>query len=247
MSDSDRFFDDEETPESQDKQVQDAEGLVERRVKERIADARDRVADHKSKLLVEFPVEQALATGSDAVAHTSRLQLWAGTVKQYLRAIEPLLRSDEIPQAEYYYRELPIVDDLVFPRDDTRFEDATTTVQTPDGTVEKEIPWGRFYQSDSAARTSQLVGAGFEPPEPKAVKLNGLKSIMETDKIVREWAVPLDPRTPSFRQSIAYPRRELPLQKEWLESAVAEADQFLHDSGLGLDLDSGRDFANYSE
>lgn len=253
MSDSDggRLFDgvsedDLEEPVTDsgknEKQVQDGEGYVERRIKERITDARDRVAEHKSKLLVEFQAEDALTNprSGPSLQQTELLQLWAGTVKQYLRAIEPLLRDGEIPNAGHYYNEIEIVDEVVYPPDDRRHEDAKTRVSAPDGSVRAEtIPWGQFYKSEHPARGSDLLERGFEPPEPKQVTLKGLKSIMETDKIVREWAVPLNPHEPSFRQAVAYPRQELPLQKEWLETAVAEADQFLHDSGLGLNIDSG--------
>jgi hypothetical protein len=248
MNDDSDLFDSDS--DGREMEVQDGEGLVERRIKERIVDARQRVADHRSALFVELPAERELSGRRIRLGEPKALQLWAGTVTQFLRSIEPLLRSDEIDNAEQYYRELPIVDKPVWPPDNTRTPDSEddTRVRGPDSDYRTEsMAWHRYYEDDFSPRGHQLRGPGFAPPKPKRVTLKGLKSIMETDQIVKEWTVPLNPKEPSFRQTVAYPRFESPLKRQWLEKAVAEADQFLHDSGLGLEVGSGRDYNNYSE
>jgi len=237
-------FDGRDGRDDRDDELQDDERYIERRVKERIADARDRVAEHKSGLLVELPAQQGAASAAQ------QAQLWQVSVKQYLRAIEPLLRSDELAESHYYYGELEIVDKNIWPRDDTQVGDGDykgTRIREPDGSVRHEkIAWPALYEQDTPARSNPMFGRGFKPPKPKRVTLKGLKSIMEIDGISKEWRVPLNPREPEFRQEVAMPAWQQPLRKEWLEEAVAAADQFLHDSGLGLEIGSGRDYNNYS-
>lgn len=240
--------DDDPPDDEREKQLQDSDGYMEQRAKQLIGDARERVQENKQELLVKAPVQMG-----DLSQRDRYVSVWATSVKQYLRAIEPLLRSDDLADADYYYRELEIVDKPVWPADDRqrvaqnpRYEG--TPVRGPDGdTTHEIINWPELYEQSTPARGNSLLGHGFEPPEPKRVELKGLKSIMETEAILKEWRVPLNPQEPEFRQSVAMPKWHTPLKKEWLEKAVSEANQFLNDNGLGIPTDSGRDFNNYSE
>jgi len=164
------------------------------------------------------------------------VQFWATSVKQYLRAIEPLLRSEEVQDSQYYYQHLPIVDYQVIP------EDGKTPVRSPDGQIREEnIRWSYICDPKNKCpeRGHDLLGRGFSAPNPQKVQLKGIKSLLGRDSVVREWRVPLNPQEPSFRQEVAMPTWQKPLQREWLEKAVSEADKFLHESGLGLDIDPG--------
>jgi len=234
---------DDDRDDDRREEVQDADGLVERRVKQRVMDRRQAVTDLKEDLFINHTAEARLTQGAQQLMPHEQVQLWATSVRQYLRAIEPLLRSDEIPDSEYYYRELEIVDRNVWPRDDTQVDDGDykgTRIRQPDGSVRHEkIAWPALYEQDTPARANPLLGRGFKPPQPKRVELKGLKSVMEIDGISKQWHVPLNPREPEFRQEVAMPVWQQPLRKEWLDKAVAEADQFLNDNGLGFDIGSG--------
>jgi len=211
-------------------QVIDDENRIDKRLKDRILDARDRVAENEDAVFVKSALDDDVQrTRGQLVA------VWGTSVRQYLKTIEPLLRSDEISRAGYYYTDLEIIDKWVYP------PDGETVVIEGQDTYTAHINWSPFYDEHTESfpiiRDSNLFGRGFEPPEPKKVELHGLKSIIETKAIVKSWRVPLQPRTHFSETSpVAKPEYKEPLSKQTLEYAVRKADEFLHQAGIGLEV-----------
>lgn len=210
-------------------QVIDDENRIDKRLKDRILDARDRVAENEDAVFVEAALDDDVQR-----THQQLVAIWGTSVRQYLKTIEPLLRSDEISRAEYYYRDLEIIDKQVYPPDGP-----TTVIQGQDAST-VEIYWSPFYNDETEnfpiIRDSNLFGRGFSPPEPKRVQLSGLKSIIETKAIVKSWRVPLQRTHFSEATPIAQPKYQETLGKETLEYAVRKADEFLHQAGIGLEI-----------
>lgn len=211
------------------------DGQIDKRLKDRILDARDRVADREDDTFVG-----ARLTGDAKLSHSQLVGIWATSVRQYLRTIEPLLRSDEIENSRHYYHEIPIYKDTLRPPDG---ETLVLTAGPKDDVEEdtKEIHWSLFYNDELSNREivgdSTLFTRDFEPPEPQPVKLQGLKSVIEQDVISASWEVVLNPGTaPAEETHIAKPQIAQPLGKSTLEHAVRKADEFLHDAGISPDI-----------
>lgn len=210
--------------------VIDEENRVDKRLKDRILDARERVAEREDACFVEAPLNDMDHSPSDLV------QVWSTSVRQYLRTIEPLLRSDEISKSHHYYREIPILQDKLYP------PDGKTVVVTEypgdkDPKVDsEEIIWSLFYDDETNAR-DLVTDPQFEPPEPEPIELTGLKSIIETERIAYEWSILMNPSTHfSKPKRIARPKINRPLSKRTLENAVRKADRFLQQAGIGLEI-----------
>lgn len=213
------------------KQVTDEEGTVDQKYKNRIINIRDRVDKREDEIFVGVPLDPQLQPDG------SLAEIWATSVKQYLKAIEPLLRSDDIEKSQYFYEEIDIVNRKVLP------PDGKTVIRsaTQNGPVTKEVRWSRLYRDDLDMR--HVIGdpntpfeTGFEPPEPKTVKIQGLKDIIEVSGISLEWHAELNPRQfGNVKQ--AEVRLDIPLRREWLETAVRKADLFLQEyAGIGVDV-----------
>jgi len=225
---TDKFNNDDEEDRAT-KQVTDDEGTVDEKVKNRILNARERVDEREDAVFVQSALDSEVRLNRQA-----RVGIWATSVKQYLRTIEPLLQSDDIDNSDYYYWELPIIEREVTP------PDGLTRVISGNDDKEEKIHWSMFY--NDAVDTTRLIidnplfGTGFQPPEPKTIKLEGLRDVIETNGISVSWDVPLNPRDFGPQQRIAQPVFQKPLQKEWLEFAVRQADQFLQQAGIGLEI-----------
>lgn len=210
--------------------VIDEENRVDKRLKDRILDARERVAEREDACFVEAPLR-----GDVDYSPSDLVQIWSTSVRQYLRTIEPLLRSNEISKSHHYYREVPILQDKLYPPDGETVVAIKQAGSEPETDTE-HIRWSMFYDDDTHAR--DMVGdPSFEPPEPEPIELTGLKSIIETEVISHEWAVVMNPSSHfSEGKKIAYPKVSRPLSKRTLENAVRKADRFLQQAGIGLEI-----------
>lgn len=206
-------------------EVQD-DGLVDRKLKNRIITARQRVDDREDELFVRSISSQIGFNRQQAVA------AWGATVRQYLRAIEPILRQEEVEESEYYYKDVPIAVEAVTP------QPGVTRVLNPrSGKSETEhINWNLYYSEEvNPIGLVKHNGYDINPPEPKTIELYGLKSVIETDAVRKRWEVPLGK---GVLNKVAVPTFETPLKKSWLETAVREADHFLQQAGVGLEIGS---------
>lgn len=199
------------------KQVLDEEGTVDEKVKNRILKARERVDDAEAALFVDAPASDTPIT--PAQQHVG----YRTIVRQYIRAIKPLLTSSEIPASDYYFAEV-----LLFKQE----------VPPPDG----QYNWSRYYHEsvDEQKITRDMgLSPGFEPPEPKEVKIQGLQEILERDEVTLRWSFDLNGSKGVAQTDVQNLSQSISLPKRVYDSAVEHADAFLQQAGIGLEIGSG--------
>jgi len=203
--------DDENDP---SKRVVDEEGTVDQKVKERVLRARERVDDAEARLYVDAP------TSDRGVSQQEQYIGYTTMVKQFIRAIKPLLTSDKIERSDYYFHEVSLLDKEVPP---------------PDG----RYPWSRFYfeDTDPSIVKRDMGLRHVEPPEPKTVEIRGLKEVLrEEQQITLRWSFDLQANSGNATTDIERLQREIAIPKSVFDLAVEEADAFLQQAGIGLEI-----------
>lgn len=202
-------------------EVQD-EGEVDTKIKKRIIDARNRVDEREDYLYVQAPVEEGLTVNS-----AQQDIYWGMMVKQFLRTIEPILRAEEIDQSQEYYERKPLGSVRLVPRNAAG------------------IPFEEYVRADVAPVEFKVrygIADHATLPESTTEPFVGLKSVIETNGVVQEeWTVEL------ADGDVVQTGDEQAVPKEVYETALREADEFLQQAGIGIEIGSGRPFANYSK
>jgi len=199
-----------ETPEDNEyREVDDAEGYVDRKHKERILTKRRQVDDWKQQLFTSY------RTGDAEKADV--LALWRDRIVDYLVAIEPLLRDESLPNAEYVYLGVPL---------------GEITLQVPEEYNQDES--GRTTINDVREKDFEFVDA---PPESKTVTVTGLKDVIELEQVNAEWQF-----TIRRFDGVGLPFEEVQVEetggltKSVLQNAVRVADEWLQNAGVGLSM-----------
>lgn len=213
-----------------DIQIQDEEGIVDRKTKEHILNLRKQIDEDERELFVTKQTDSNVN-----LHHMEAVQYWSVTVKQYLRGIKRLWPRDGdsgVANVEYYWQEIQIGDGytLVPPdKDGYEFSMIAHANVTPDD-LRKVLELPR----------------NVEIPEPETVTMNGLESILEKDMISHTWHVYTSKNgAPPNWDSITL-TNEQPLPKGLLEDAVEVADDFLQQAGVGFDV-SAADYMGGNE
>jgi hypothetical protein len=205
------------------KEIEDDEGRIARKVKDRILEARQRIDDAEKELFVN-------GLGGYPAGSTKHRQMkehfsdrWGVLVRQYIRAVKPLLASDEIENAEFYRQQVPIY---------------RTKIVPPDGKKD----WSRFVTEDiDEIRLMRKMGLkpGVDIPEPRTFKLIGLQDVLDKQQIGEEWHIDLTPNKFGEAAESDHLTINRGIPKEAYEKAVEATDEFLNQSGLGLSLTEG--------
>jgi hypothetical protein len=217
-------------PDDDGKRVRDEEGSVDEKLKDRIIAARQRVDEREDSVFVEAPLEGAPLNQAQLV------QIWSTTVKQYLRSIEPLLRSDDVSSSTYYYHEIPIVDETVHPKDGEYSGTAA------DEDESHEYRWSLFRRDGVSPRQAieahdhNMITRAFDPPKPKKIEIHGLLDVLEKEGVKKEWNIVTNPDAIPPRQNMVSPVVGGPLERPWLSKAVRTADAFLQQAGISIDV-----------
>ena len=199
----------DDTP--QNKRVRDEEGNVDEKVKNRILTARKNIDDTEMLLYVQAPVEGR----ADA---ESQIEGYGMVVRQYIRSILPLLKSEEVIESDYYKDEVEL---------------ANFEVPPPPGSEN----WPLLARDHvSVQAVSDTLPPTFDPPEPKPFTLYGLQSILETERVEMEWVVELTRRPTPDGSGVEHLVVDEPLPKFVYDSAVEYADEFLQNIGIGVDI-----------
>jgi hypothetical protein len=196
-------------------QVLDEEGTVDEKLKSRIISVRELV-DKREDLLF---VVSAVDPGVD-VDEREAVAAWGGTVRQYLRAIEPLLRAEDIESASYYYTEPPLGEVTLAPPNQDGYE------------------FSKF--ADDRFDNQQLIREmglppNTTPPAPYREKYVGLRDAIEKTSVSHGWVVTVSDGVGPERE-VADLQAEIPTPRYILENAVRKADQFLQQAGVGLEI-----------
>lgn len=205
------MVEDEDHWDQQNKRVKDEEGTVDDRVKQRILNTRTNVDDTELLLFVQAPVEYG------GITREKQLEGFGTVVRQYIRAVRPLLTSDEVVESDAYWQEKPICS----------FE-----VPPPDG----EFPWSELYRLDKT-RVNRQYGfpPSFTPPKSKRFELHGLRDLLNHERIEFDWRF----RIYQHRQKHGSPRHlqvNDPLPKHVYDRGIELADEFLQTVGIGVDV-----------
>lgn len=203
--------DDERTEKVQD------DGSVDQKIKNRIIDARNRIDEREDLLFV-----RAQADPDVQLQNAEALNAWGTCVRQYIRAVEPLLKSDDIQNASYYYYEVPIGHGFEVPPPDNE-----------DG------EWSKFAHTSNKRGLCREMGlpSSFDPPKPKEVQFNGLIDVLNRPVIDLSWSFEKHPDSPGSNP--VHLEATIPVPKTFLEEAVSHVDEFLQDAGVGLEISDG--------
>lgn len=197
--------------------VLDEEGTVDQKVKQRILQARQRVDDREDYLYIEAPVEDG-----KSISDLQQVIYWGVAVKQYLRAIEPLLRSDDVSKANEYYKEKSLGSVKLTPKDTDRYPFSKV--------VSGEIDPMQFKIQHGLER-------GVSLPYPVTKFFVGLEDIIEAGQTVsKTWQVKTGAFSDPQANGVVVTKDERPIPKPIYESAVREADAFLQQAELGVNV-----------
>jgi len=217
------------------RQVVDDEGTIDEKIKHQIVDARSRVMEREDQLFIEAALAGSYKEHEFAA-------MWATTVKQYLRLLEPLLRSPEIEDSQEYYLERPLGEIVIYPPDtDTDSKFVEVTPQDVDAYPFSELH--RFGDANNLDICRQLgLPPGAELPEPQVVEFTGLKQMIEAKrKVEASWDLCLDTHGPSFDRDRIGLKKSKPLPKTLYEDAVRLADEFRQQTGVGIETGHRKD------
>jgi hypothetical protein len=205
-------------------EVTDDEGEIDRKIKQRIIDARRRIDDAEMRLFIDTLGGQTLRNNAEyRQARHALADRWGILVRQYIRAVRPLLTSPEVPKADHYWREVPIYERMVAPPDGDTYE------------------WSRFATEDASnveiARTMELPpSVAKDIPTPKPVRITGLRDVLENYELEFQWSITTNPDEIPPRQDTRHLERRITLPKSAYEVAVENTDEFLQQAGVGLAL-----------
>jgi len=200
-------------------ELQDDEGIVDRKTKEHILNLRVMVDDDERELFVHKATDPEVGLSRERA-----IQHWSISVKQYLRGIKRLWHTDgksDVKNVEFYWQEKEISSFTLVPPDKNGYQFSLSAREEID---------------DEQLRMMLDLPRGVEPPRPHTVTFEGLNDVLKTDTIEHTWFVYTEKSgaKPNWEQLTLQHRSPLP--KELLEEAVEVADDFLQQAGLGFDI-----------
>jgi len=200
--------------------VNDEDGSVDKRIKRRIQSTRERIDKAEEALFVGAHTDPQVQ-----IAPQQQVAAWSTIVKQYIRSIEPLLQSEEIPESQHYYEEVELGTVTLSPPDTDGYR---LSLVTQPGVTESQL-----RQSLGLPRTAEI-------PKPVSKQFNGLRTIIEGPAVIeQQWSVTVDDSGAPPSHKHIYPHAQQIVPKEIYENAVREADLFLQNAGFGLEIDDG--------
>jgi len=207
-----------------DVQIQDEEEYVDKRVKQRILDARQQVDDMEKALF-----DEELLSPDVNIGHSRKVLAWGNTVRRFLRNIEVILLRIDLSAAggergdpsERYLHDVDLGAVTLVPPDKRGFQ--FSKVAHPD-------------VSDADLKRMLDLPSSADIPKPTDVPFEGLQSIVSSDSLLAEsWHVSLGRGNPAERQTIEL-HAERPVPKSIYEDAIRAADRFLHDANIGINI-----------
>jgi len=200
------------------KRVQDDENTVDQQYKTRIIEARERVDKAEQGLFVDVETDPEVQ-----MAYGEQVATWATIVKQFLRAIEPLLRHEDVPDSAEYYDDKEIGEMMLLPPNTEGYE--------------FELVGELQHHEPADIRRALDLPRGATLPQPRTKTFVGLKQVIEHPPVVEEsWVVKVDASGPPAEHKYVYPTTQQPVSKQIYIDAVRHADQFLQGAGIGLDI-----------
>lgn len=208
---------DSNTPEIE---ITDEEEYTDKRIKKRIMDARDSLNETKKQLFAGRLLEPDVQ-----ISQAEAVLAWSDLVRSYIRDLGVLLNHPDIPHAEYYKTEVEIGSVSIIPPDKDNHQFSLIAYdQVTEDELKRELPG---------------FGRNAELPKPRRRDFYGLMSVVEQEPIISEqWLVVKNPTQVGPNQDQMMLEREQPVPREIYEKAIVQADQFLQQAGIGLDIEA---------
>lgn len=199
-------------------EIIDEEGSVDKAIKRRIIQARERVDETELALYRDATVDPNVSIGEAEKVH-----IYGTTVKQFLRRIEPILASETIEDSAHYYEEKTIDTITLVPPDTGGYQFSLVATDMGERELRKAIGLPR----------------GVDIPQPETVEINGLEDVIEMDTVIyRQWTVVVENEGSPPNWKRVHPSVQRPLPKRVYEEAIRDADGFLQQAGIGVEIDS---------
>jgi hypothetical protein len=201
-------------------EVLDEEGDVDKAFKRGIIQAWGRVDETETALYRDAAIDPDVR-----LSDGERVQIYAMAVKQFLRRVEPLLRSPNIQGNKQYYNgeeDNPI---------------ATFELVPPET---GGYPFQLVQQDHSQSELRRMIGLpkSADVPQPKTVRIVGLKDVIEREPVARyQWEVCVRKEGAPPNWEFVYPQNTRAFPKSVYVNAVRRTVQFLQDAGIGLETD----------
>lgn len=204
-------------PDDEELEVNDDEDYTDKKVKQRILNARDRLNEVQNSLFSERLIEPDVQ-----YSEIDALRAWGLLVRSFVRDITVLLKHDDVPDNEYYAYDVDLGTIQLVPQDTDGYEFSKTAYDEYDAEYLR-----REFGFDREASI----------PQPRTVEFEGLLSLIHTKNYVEErWIVVSNPQAPRPEQEIIETMDRRPIPQKIYEKALMQSDQFLQNVGIGLDL-----------
>jgi hypothetical protein len=203
-----------------DIEVADDENYTDKKVKQRIQNTRQMVknAEHElfSKRLVEPDVEYS---------KLDALLAWGDFVRSYIRDLSVLLNHPDMDGADYFREQVELGTIHLIPPDKDGYQFSQIAY---DGIEEEDL----LLEFDGFSRAAEL-------PRPKTRTITGLMDLAEREPVVEaRWLVTKNPRDARPNQETVMLETQRPIPRKVYGKALSEADQFLQNCGIGLDIEA---------
>ena len=153
---------------------------------------------------------------------------WGLSVRQYLRGIKRLWDDEEevnLPKIDYYWKEVELSPkETLYPPDTNGYQFS-------------RVQRREQFANDRQLREAMGVGPRGDIPEPRTVSMQGLRSILNQNRIQESWAITTNKQGPPTEHNTEIVTISSPIPKHILENAVEAADNFLQGAGLGFDIE----------
>lgn len=201
-------------------EVSDDENYTDKAVKQRLQQTRQMVADAEHELFSKRLVEPEVQ-----YRHEDAVVAYGDFVRSFIHDISVLLNHDDMEGAKYYRDEVELAEIELVPPDEYGYQ--FSQIQFDEVTEEQLI-----MQFHGFSRGATL-------PKPKTVDIHGLMDLAEREPVVSaRWMVVKNPRAaPPNRERLTLEKQDL-IPRGVYRRALAEADQFLMNCGIGLDIEA---------
>lgn len=209
-----------ESPEL-DIRVEDEEEYTDKKTKQRILNERDMLNEAQHELF-----SARLINPDVDYSQLDALMSWGNLVRSYLSDLSILLANDDLEHARYYRESVDLGSVQLVPPSKQGYDFGQIAY---DGVTEEDLirEWPGF-------------GRGAELPKPKTREFVGLSSLIKADPVVEaHWSVVKNPRASRPNQERLTLHAQQPVPKRIYEAALRQADQFLQECGIGLEISGG--------
>lgn len=202
-------------------EVLDEEGDVDKAFKRGIIQSWSQVQETETALYRDAEINPDVRLSAP-----EKVQIYAMAVKQFLRRVEPLLRSPNIKGNKQYYEgnaDNPIAEFNLIPGETEGY------------------PFQLVAQDHSPSELRRMIGLpkNADLPQPQRIRIVGLRDVIEREPVASyQWEVCVKKEGAPPNWKYVYPQDTRAFPKSVYVNAVRRTVQFLQDAGIGLETDT---------